>query len=264
MKIVDLFWEGICIIKQAISWYKGSGKLLELFLILLVLLLIFSEKNSFERRIAGYTILSIVILCNPFVAVILKKIALETVYWRTLWILPIGSVSALGMVSVIKKIKKNWMKILLAFGFLMIILKCGSSLFTQDNFEKKENWYKIPNEVIKTADVILKDSKGTAKVLAPEEISTWIREYSADIIVPYGRGYIYGYDGWSGAIEYLREAWNGEYVDLGRIAEIEQAWNYEYLVMAKDKAEVGNVEALSYRLIGSTEKYNVFKYIGEE
>ena len=34
--------------------------------------------------------------------------------------------------------------------------------------------------------------------------------------------------------------------------------------MAKDKAEVGNVEALSYRLIGSTEKYNVFKYIGEE
>ena len=44
MKIVDLFWEGISIIKQAISWYKGSGKLLELFLIMLVLLLILSEK----------------------------------------------------------------------------------------------------------------------------------------------------------------------------------------------------------------------------
>ena len=27
MKIVDLFWEGISIIKQAISWYKGSGKI---------------------------------------------------------------------------------------------------------------------------------------------------------------------------------------------------------------------------------------------
>ena len=49
MKIVDLFWEGISIIKQAISWYKGSGKLLELFLIMLVLLLILSEKNSFEH-----------------------------------------------------------------------------------------------------------------------------------------------------------------------------------------------------------------------
>ena len=91
MKIVDLFWEGISIIKQAISWYKGSGKLLELFLIMLVLLLILSEKNSFERRIVGYTILSIVVLCNPFVAVILKKIALETVYWRTLWIFVCGS-----------------------------------------------------------------------------------------------------------------------------------------------------------------------------
>ena len=259
MKIVDLFWEGISIIKQAISWYKGSGKLLELFLIMLVLLLILSEKNSFERRIAGYTILSIVVLCNPFVAVILKKIALETVYWRTLWILPMSVDIIVAITLILKKIRWRWLKILLSIIFLGTFSIIGKPVITNENYQDTENKYKIPNEVIKVADIILNDSRREVKVIAPEEISTWIREYSAEIILQYGRGYIYGYNGWNAENDYLQSILNAEVIDLPKLDEVVRLWGYEYLVLGEQSAEIGDVEILVYKFIGSTQQYNVFR-----
>lgn len=264
MRMMDLFLEGADIIKQAILQYKGSGYLLELFLVMLVLLLFLSKRNSFERKIAYYTILSMIVLCNPFVAVILKKVALETVYWRTLWILPMGIVSITALIIIVKKMKNNWMKIFTSICFCVVIVKCGGAVLTEDNFHKSENCYKIPEEAVETANIILKDAGGTAKVIAPEEISTWVREYSADIIVPYGRGYIYGYEGWKAEIEYQRDAWRSDPIDVNKIDEIVKVWDYDYLVMDKRKAEADTIEVLGYELLGTTNEYNIFKYIRGE
>ena len=84
MIMTDLIWEGKEIIKQAVLFYKGTGYLIELFLVMLVVLFFLSRKYSFERKIVMYSVLSMLVLCNPFVAVVLKRVALETVYWRTL------------------------------------------------------------------------------------------------------------------------------------------------------------------------------------
>ena len=265
MIMTDLICEGKEIIKQAILFYKGTVHLLEVFLVMLVMLLFLSRKYSFERKIVMYSVLSMLVLCNPFVAVVLKRVALETVYWRTLWILPMGIVIVSAAVAIIKRIKNRGLKIIALLIFIVFVVKAGSPVFTEDNFQRTENCYKIPDIAVKTADIVLTDAKGTAKIIAPEEISTWIREYSSDIIVPYGRGYIYGYEGWIAESEYLRNIWGDEILDLEKINEVVRLWGYDYLIINKQRAEADNVVAFGYDLLDASTDYYIYKCIrGEE
>ena len=71
---------------------------------------------------------------------------------------------------------------IIIYNFLGTFSIIGKPVITNENYQDTENKYKIPNEVIKVADIILNDSRREVKVIAPEEISTWIREYSAEII----------------------------------------------------------------------------------
>ena len=264
MIMTDLIWEGKEIIKQAVLFYKGTGYLIELFLVMLVVLFFLSRKYSFERKIVMYSVLSMLVLCNPFVAVVLKRVALETVYWRTLWILLMGIVITSAAVAIISRIKNRGFKIFALLFFVVFVVKAGSPVFTEDNFQRTENCYKIPDIAVKTADIILADAKGTAKIIAPEEISTWIREYSSDIIVPYGRGYIYGYEGWIAESEYLRSIWANEILDLNKINEVVRVWGYDYLIINKERAEVDSVVSFGYDLLDASTDYYIYKCIREE
>lgn len=76
---MDLINAGCDVIKTAVLQYKGEGYVIELFLLMLVGMFFFSKKHEIDRRLLIYTLISIIILCNPIVAVVLQKTALHSV-----------------------------------------------------------------------------------------------------------------------------------------------------------------------------------------
>lgn len=257
--MMNLILEGQEIVKQAITLYKGSGHLYEVFLITLVILFFCSKRHSVERRIVGYTVICGVILINPIVAVILKRVALETVYWRTLWLLPMSFIIVCSIIAILRKTKYTSLKILVVLGSVFIIIFTGDSVFSDENFHKTENIYKIPESVIEIADIILEDAEGEARVIAPEEISIWIREYSADIYLLFGRGYIWGYEGWNPDIEYIRDILREESYDVVALDEFVTRREYEYLVVESKRISLEDILQREYILLGETQECYILK-----
>lgn len=257
--MMNLIFEGKEIVNQAITLYKGSGHLFEFFLISLVILFICSKRHSVERRIVAYTVICGVILANPIVAVILKRVALEMVYWRTLWLFPTSLIIVCSIIVILRKTKHISLKILVVLGSIVIILLTGNPVFSDENFHKTENIYKIPESVIEIADIILEDAEGEASVIAPEEISIWIREYSADIYLLFGRGYIWGYEGWNPDFEYIRGILRAESYDVVALDEFVRGRGYEYLVIESQRVCLDDILQRGYILLDETQGYYILK-----
>lgn len=256
---MDWMNAGYDVIKTAVLQYKGDGYTLELFLIMLIVMCFLSKKHEMSRRVVLYTVISIIILCNPIVAVVLQKTALHSVYWRTLWILPMGIVIAYTMVCLVEKFNNAVLKTVVGIVLGIVIITSGSQMMTSENFQKTENKYKIPGEVIEVADIILDHSDGSAKVIAPDAVSIWVREYTPEIELIYGRGYIYGYEGTRTKPLKLRRVLNAEKFEFYKIDLLMREWDYRYVVLEKNRiSDINRVVKYGYVLLGDTNSYHVF------
>lgn len=169
-----------------------------------------------------------------------------------------GIVIAYTMVCMINKFKNKVFKLLVGVICGIVIILSGSQMMTTENFQTTENYYKIPGEVIEVADIILDDSDGMAKVIAPESISVWIREYTSEIELVYGRGYVYGYEGIRTKPLRLRRILNAEELEFYKLDLLMCEWDYRYLVLEKNRVDIDRAIRHGYVLLEDTNSYYVF------
>lgn len=123
-----------------------------------------------------------------------------------------------------------------------------------------ENAYKLPQEAIDVADALL-ELDTEPRVVMCSELYSYVRQYSTDIKMMYGRnieGYIDG--GRDKDRELNMNVVYEDITDWSRVAELMREENCRYLVVSQNKKYLEeDMRQYSFILIKQVDGYNIIK-----
>lgn len=232
---------------HTIDIYNGSYVLF----LLALLYILFSKKEKEQRFLAIYVVLALCIFFHPICTKIIVTYCIEQeVYWRYLWIIPIGiliSYAGARMIEQLDGIAKKYIILLISIGAIVI---SGKSMYHSANFQLAENFFKLPQEAIEICTVIRQvDIQGV--VALPEGLRYYIRQYDAGIEVLYSR-LVYHTD----ELILINEL-EKEQPDIEVINSILEGKGCRCVVLNRNPNVLGEMEALGYQEVGATENYLV-------
>lgn len=246
-----MFEENIEIIKNTFSDCKGSGMYFALFFVC-VLYIIIKEKNKNIKALLGYfSVAILLIILNPAFDKLIDKLINKNVYFRLFWLLPMGVSMAYVAVDIIQSLNEKSKKILTFFAIIFIIIVSGKWIYTEENYVKVHNMYKIPDQAKWIIDIISVDEATYKKVMLPESLVPYIRQVNADIELAYPR-MPYGY----ASYQLLTELHNG---NVEYVTKSSEAKGCNYIIFENNVPLSVEITDLGYKLIGQTYSYNVYK-----
>mgnify|MGYP001038265176 FL=1 len=176
-----IFLESVVIFKNYMGFHQY--KFLAGLYLLALLYLWFAEKDRHRRAILVYapTLLLAAFFCPLFRKVFVRVLEDSETYYRLLWLLQMSLVTAYGFIKLMGRHRKIGLLIMCA-----AIAAGGDYVYDSINISKAQNAYHLPQEVIDIVDMI-EPEEGRIKVLMPGELLQYVRQYSTDIELPYGR-----------------------------------------------------------------------------
>lgn len=170
--------------------YNGTGMQMALFFACLIYLIV--QKREKEKRylFAGYTLLFFLICFFPVTAKAIMACIGGEVYWRMFWLLPTAAVTAYTAVQVLMQTEGKGKRYALLAVLLAVAALTGTNAYNGTVFDRKQNWYKLPQDTVDICDIIERDAaeNGIAdkKLITVNDLITSIRQYDAQIKMPYG------------------------------------------------------------------------------
>lgn len=244
--------EGWDIVQTAVQKYFSGGYLWIWFLCATACM-VMNHKKKNACFLGWYIVICALVILNPVAALILSKLGMDGVYWRSLWLLPTGCAIAYVFTRIVSGINKKYMKIILVLVSVLFIIKSGSLIYTSANFKKADNPYKISDEVMEVCEYI---EPGNT-VLAPLDLLCWIRTYDADIYLPIGRQEIYFAED-SNRHQLVGLMANENILEVDYVAEYAIRIGYKYIVYRKGKQVEGNWEDYGYYFVGETSSHYIY------
>lgn len=169
--------------------YRGASSTFALLIIAVIVLFYYNKKYkdiSGDAYTIYFVLLSFLMIFNPFVAGSIIYVIKDYVYWRSFWIIPITPVIAFAMAYFVYQVPSR-KRIAAIAGMILVILLSGSLIYNRANYQKAANWYKLPMQTIEICQLIKQDTSDTARVAVPVSLVSYIRQYDASILMPYGR-----------------------------------------------------------------------------
>lgn len=238
---IQAFWQYF-----ADGWY--------FFFMIAALLYILIRRHT--RRKAGLfayaTIVLLLLIFNPFVAAVIEKMLEGNVYWRVFWTLPLLPVIAYVVTDAAWERREWFMRLLACIIFSGIIMIGGKCIYTQENYIRAENTYKIPDQAAGVCELILKDGAEGRAIVHPDLI-TYIRQYSADVTMLYGRR------GYSSNLVRVMDALQQEVIDVAYLEKVAKYYECPYIVVKADALFECMPEEAGWTLLGDTGMYRVYK-----
>ncbi|MBQ8189485.1 MAG: hypothetical protein IJZ44_06870 [Lachnospiraceae bacterium] len=240
--------------------YAGNGIIMGLYFISWVIVFCLEKKR--DNRIAfvfSAWYVPLVIL-NPLVGMVLDKLQiLPTRIVRLYWLIPVFFLIAYAMVLLAQKAEGKRFDTVLILLLVALIVISGRYVGNDNTFEKAENVYKLPAEVIEIVDMINQDAESLGayderKSVMPLELATYARQYDGTLPLLFGR---YPYGNYSGEV-YRLMGLEGE-LDVARIAEYSHADHCCYLVLDSTKEWLGMPEDDRLQLVGTSGNYCLYR-----
>ena len=229
--------------------YSGTGMLVSWFLVAWVYLLL-QEKQKPRRILFVYMPASILLLFfNPLFYGIFVNYTEEAIYFRFLWILPVTTVIAYATISVCNQLKGR-KKLVFGWITVVLILLSGKLVYRNPLFEKAENLYHVPWEVVEICDSIEVEGR-EVKAAFPREFLLYVRQYSSAVCMPYGREVF----DFGNEFFLLLEK---DVIDVEKMAEMSKKTMCHYIILHKDKELVGNPESFEYEIFGQVGDYIIY------
>lgn len=244
--------------------YNGSGMHMALFFACLIYLAV--QKKDKEKRylFLGYPLLFFIICFCPLTAKVIMDACIgETVYWRMFWLLPSVIVTAYVGAEVIMQMEGKKKRFLLLAAMLLVVGMTGSVVYNRTVFSRKQNPYKLPQDVVDICEIIEADAEANGiaqkKLITDNSLISFIRQYDARILMPYGMETIR-----TGRTENANDA------EIFRIMSSEDknwealAWyaemeNCNYLAYPLEKEETDTLSAYGYSVVGDNGTYAVYR-----
>lgn len=241
-----------------ISAYNGQTFFVGLFLAAL-LFLWFTEKDKASRTVYVYLTS---ILVGLFICPVFTWFAMHffmkgedvLIYYRVFWYIPVGVVVCLATVRLIAKMRTVLRKIAVGVAIAAVICLNGKLVYTNTFYTPATNLYHIPQSAVDVAEIIRMD-KYWPKAVCPSELLMFIRQYTAEIYMPYGRNMVEAQ--WNFSSE-LYDAMEAESYDTEVIADLARNNHCPIVVLGNYKPMIGDMLDQNYLLLGTTQFYYVY------
>ncbi len=233
------------IFEETLSVYKlGTldGRLFIPFIICCLYILLSPSKE--DDRARKYFVYPSLILClfifNPvFIHYMIKFMEDPERVVRVFWPLPIGGVFIYCIIRAYYDIKTRWKKCVLLVGFVLVLLFITEGSHAGISFVKADNAEKLIYGAKEVSDTIYTLNEGQeARVLVPNHLFFWMREYNAAIILPYQHKTDFMYD-------------DNDELDLDVTAQKALEADCKYIVISTAGARHGALEDYGYELVSS-------------
>ena len=231
--------------------YNGTGYYCLLFIAALMYLWFAEENKSLKLLLVTVPTVIQVLFFIPYFHMAYNMLD-EGTYYRILWLLPMTLVIAYSAVKVIG----NHLGLGVALVCLLLSL-CGSYAYMGVVFDKAENAYHLPDEVIELCDMVRPQEKGKRIWVAfPPELVHFVRQYTTDIMLPFGRDSMV--DSWKRADNELFDIYMGRDIYADRLVSLSTGYQCDYVIIGQDDNVIGDVTDYGLREIGRTQNYIVY------
>lgn len=253
-----MFQSGWKFVQDAYQIYTSYG-IVQLLLISSCIIILISDKKNENLHLVYYCITALAIILFPPIAFVLGKYFIGSdVYWRVFWLIPSSIIIGLVGVKQIERISKCYQKKLFLLAFIMVLVLGGKNIFNSDNYTKSTNSYKLPQEVIELCEMVAPNG-GNTKMVVPETIVSYIRQYNPNINLLYGRNL--GKDTQKGKKYKILLQLNSSEPDTKYIAKYIKKKDCNYVVFDNSSIGIEEIEQYGYKLYGTTASYTVFKLV---
>ena len=232
--------------------YNGTGYYCILFIAALIYLW-FSEEDKSIRAILviAPTIIQILFFVPYFY--MLYNMLDEGTYYRILWLLPMTLVIAYAGCKVIGDNTKMGL-----FIMSMILIISGSLVYTSVNMSRAENLYHLPAEAVTVCDMVMpEEGEERVWVAFPPDMVHYVRQYSTEIQMPYGRESIV--ESWLREENDMYNLYLKQLMPADELAEMAERYYCNYVVLERERQVDGRLEDYGMSLVGETDNYLVYR-----
>lgn len=246
-----IFLESVVIFKNYMGFHE-NGFLAVLYLLALVYLWA-AEKNKRRRAVFVYapTLLLLMFFCPLFRKVFVKLLGDSETYYRLLWLLQMSMVSAYGMIKLCGKYRRTGLGVA-----CVLIVACGNYVYDSEHITKAQNAYHLPQEAIDIVDLI-EPEEGRITVLVPADLIYYIRQYSTNIELPYGREMLIArWDYHHAMYEAMERA---DVIETETFVELAREYPCAYVVLKKDRELEKPLTEYGFTLYGQVGDYLLYQ-----
>ena len=253
--------------------YGGRWCYLVLYLAALIFVAVKARDKEIRILFAWLPLMMLAVFFFPtFRKVYVKVFGDGNTQYRLLWLVPMGmTVSYAGcLAATLLPMRGNRLglkrvidRIVIPVAVALLIAVCGSLVYVNPLVTKAENPWHIPQEAIEVADILAPEQipgAGRIRVRAavPSELVHFIRQYSTDIVLAFGRDII-AYDYYNEIHERMEKA---EVIDVMGLAEVLRDDGVQYLVLKRDaRTDMEPVDA-GFVPYAETASYRIFEVPG--
>lgn len=224
-----------------------------LLLYIFALFFLYKERKKDLSMIVFAELMILIIICNPFSGYIIYK-CLAGSYFRIFWILQFVTIVAFVCVRFEETLNAKYKKTIFYFSVIFLIIAGGHFMFSSQNYTKSPNYYKIPEEIIEICSLV--QDKSHVKIAAPTEVAIWIRQYTANIHMAFGR-----YDGDTE----LKTLIDNDTLQLQTIYEKAKEDECSIVILPQSKILMNENEMkeIGFQYYSETENYKLYSIVSE-
>ena len=238
-----------------------GNPLLALLLVASAIYIIVCEKSLKKKILLGVLPLLILVGFLLPVTKIVYVAAFDEgsdTYYRVLWLLPMYIVIGYAVCKLIFSFGSKWKQRVALVASLVIIVLSGSLVYLNQYMSPAQNLYHIPQNVIDICNEIL-PAEGEPRVRAvfPSELVHFVRQYSTDILMPFGREMVVTQ--WDYYNEVYEAMEKPEVVDADVLLEATRKAGVQYIILSKDRKVDKNLTTLGLKLMATVDNYYIYE-----
>lgn len=234
--------------------YCGSGFYPLLFLAALIYLLV-TEKDKKIRIVLVDTSLVITVLFFLPMFKWVMDVLDEGTYYRILWLLPMTVVIAYAGVKLIGKHYR--------IGFVVLALALmftGRCVYQSEYLSRAQNRYHIPDVVIAICNEMMPaEDEERVWAVFPEELIYFVRQYSSEIQMPYGREMLEAQWEWNWDTHPIYKIMREPEIDVEALAPLLTEYHVQYLVLNRSIPVSRDPEECGLTKLTTIEAYDVYR-----
>ncbi len=247
------------LLETILTVYKdyGGGSMTTVFVLAALLYLwLTEEKKEIRLTLVYLTAAALALFFFPLFAYVAMRVFLEPgVYYRILWLVPMGLVTAYAGARILSMIETGRRRLLAGLLIALLLVRGGSLIYKNPMVTKAENPYHLPEAVLSVADVMHVEGRDV-KAVVPAELLQFIRQYDASILLAYGRDALV--QGWNN--NPLYEAMEASPVRSFAVTDYAKQQGVEYIVLRTGTPIVGTkpIDEYEFSYLTTADNYDIY------
>lgn len=235
--------------------YCGAGIYPLLFLGALIYLLAVEKDKKIRIVLLDASAAILILFFLPFFKAVMDALGEGETYYRILWLVPMTVVIAYAGVKLTGRHNRIGFAVLAA-----VLALSGQYVYHNRHITKAQNRYHIPDSVIAICNEIMPaEDEERVWAVFPEELIYYVRQYSSEIQMPYGREMIEPAWEWNWDTHPVYKIMRENPIDIDALTPLLTEYHCQYLVLNRSIAAEGDFAENGLTKIAQIEAYDVYR-----